>query len=282
MKIAGVQMNVSLMAKEENLNRIIEKMKETASEGATLSVFPECALTGYCFASLDEAIPFAESIPGPSTDRLQEVCRELNHSVVVGMLELIETKIFNVAVLITPEGVLGNYRKVHLPFLGVDRFATPGDRAFEVYSHPEANIGLNICYDSAFPESSRAMTLQGADLIVLPTNWPSGAECVAEHAINVRAMENGVFYCAINRIGSERGFHFIGKSSICSPSGETLACGSGADEEILYATITPAVARNKRVDRVPDKHVIDRLADRRPEMYGKIVEPHGLQPPNRG
>ncbi|MDF1747090.1 MAG: carbon-nitrogen hydrolase family protein [Gimesia sp.] len=281
MKIAGVQMNVSLMAKEENLNRIIERMKETAAEGAALSVFPECAVTGYCFESLEEAIPYAETIPGPTTKRLQEICRKLNHSVVVGMLELAEQSVYNAAVLITPEGVLGSYRKVHLPFLGVDRFATPGDRAFEVHAHPEANIGLNICYDSAFPESSRALTLQGADLIVLPTNWPSGAECVAEHAINIRAMENGIYYCAINRVGMERGFQFIGKSSICAPTGETLACASGTEEEVLYAMIDPAIARNKRVDRVPEKHVIDRLADRRPEMYGKIVEPHGLQPPNR-
>ncbi|WP_298863244.1 carbon-nitrogen hydrolase family protein [uncultured Gimesia sp.] len=281
MKIAGVQMNVSLMAKEENLNRIIEKMNEAASNGATLSVFPECALTGYCFASLAEAMPYAETIPGPSTEKLQEVCGELNHSVVVGMLEVAEQSVYNVAVLITPDGVLGCYRKIHLPFLGVDRFVAPGDREFAVYSHPAANIGLNICYDSAFPESSRVMTLQGADLIVLPTNWPSGAECVAEHAINMRAMENGIYYCAINRVGLERGFQFIGKSSICAPSGETLTCASGTEEEILYATIAPAIARNKRVDRVPEKHVIDRLADRRPEMYGKIIEPHGLQPPNR-
>lgn len=281
MKIAGVQMNVSLMAKEENLRRICEKMNETASAGANLTIFPECALTGYCFASLEEAIPYAESIPGPSTDRLQQVCRELDHSVVVGMLELAEQGVYNAAVLITPEGVLGSYRKIHLPFLGVDRFATPGNRDFAVYAHPQANIGLNICYDSAFPESSRVMALQGADLIVLPTNWPSGAECMAEHGINMRAMENGIYYCAINRVGVERGFQFIGKSSICAPSGETLACSSGTEEEILYATIDPAIARNKRVDRIPDKHVIDRLADRRPEIYGKIVEPHGLKPPNR-
>ncbi|MCA9016304.1 MAG: carbon-nitrogen hydrolase family protein, partial [Planctomycetaceae bacterium] len=220
-------------------------------------------------------------IPGPSTNRLQQICRDLKHSVVVGMLEHAEQGVYNAAVLITPHGVLGSYRKIHLPYLGVDRFATPGNREFAVYEHPQANIGLNICYDSAFPESSRVMSLQGADLIILPTNWPSGAECMAEHGVNMRAMENGIYYCAINRIGLERGFRFIGKSSICAPSGETLARASATDEEILYATIDPAVARNKRVDRVPDKHVIDRMADRRPEMYSKIVEPHGLQPPHR-
>ncbi len=281
MIIAGVQMDIALMEKADNLRRIIEKIRETSSEGAELTVFPECALTGYCFASLEEALPYAETIPGPSTDTLQSVCQELNHSVVVGMLEQADDGVYNAAVLITPEGVLGAYRKIHLPYLGVDRFATPGDRKFEVYEHPPARIGLNICYDSAFPESSRAMTLQQADLIILPTNWPTGADCVAEHAINTRAMENGIFYCAINRVGEERGFQFIGKSRICGPAGETLATSTGRDEEILYATFDPQRARIKRVDRVPDKHVIDRLADRRPEMYGLIVEPHGLKPPHR-
>lgn len=281
MIIAGVQMDIALMEKTDNLHRIIAKMHETASEGAELTVFPECALTGYCFDSLQEAVPLAETIPGPTTKTLQQVCRELNQTVVIGMLEQAPHGVYNSAVMITREGVLGKYRKIHLPYLGVDRFATPGDRGFEVFEHPSARIGLNICYDSAFPESSRAMTLQQADLIILPTNWPTGADCVAEHAINTRAMENGIFYCAINRVGEERGFQFIGKSRICGPAGETLATSTGREEEILYATFDPQRARNKRVDRVPDKHVIDRLADRRPEMYGLIVEPHGLKPPHR-
>lgn len=282
MIIAGIQMDIALMEKTKNLHRIIAKMHETASEGAELAVFPECALTGYCFDSLQEAVPLAETIPGPTTKTLQQVCRELKLTVVIGMLEQASHGVYNSAVIITREGVLGKYRKIHLPYLGVDRFATPGDRGFEVFEHPSARIGVNICYDSAFPESSRVMTLQQADLIILPTNWPTGAECVAEHAINTRAMENGIFYCAINRVGEERGFQFIGKSRICGPAGETLATSNGRDEEILYATFDPQRARNKRVDRVPDKHVIDRLADRRPEMYGLIVEPHGLKPPHRG
>ncbi len=281
MKIAGVQMNVSLMDKAQNLNRIIEKMKESSAEGADITIFPECALTGYCFASLEEAKPFAEPVPGPSTERLQQVCDDLNHSVALGMLEDADQGVYNAAVQITPEGVLGSYRKIHLPFLGVDRFAIPGDRELAVHQHIDTRIGLNICYDSAFPEAARVLTLLGADVVLLPTNWPDGADCVAEHAINTRAMENGIYYCAINRVGEERGFQFIGKSRICDPSGKTLASSSGTDEEILYATIDPLIARNKRVDRVPDKHVIDRLADRRPEMYNKIVEPHGLLPPGR-
>jgi predicted amidohydrolase len=131
---------------------------------------------------------------------------------------------------------------------------------------------MSICYDGAFPEPSRAMALDGADLIVLPTNWPPGAECTAEFVINTRAMENNVYYMAVNRVGVERGFRFIGKSKICGPNGDVLALANHEDETILYAEIDPAKARRKRIIRVPGKHEIDRFADRRPEMYGRLVE----------
>jgi predicted amidohydrolase len=134
---------------------------------------------------------------------------------------------------------------------------------------------MNICYDAAFPEAARALALLGADLIALPTNWPPGAECMAATAVNTRAMD------AVNRVGSERGFEFIGRSRICDPSGRTLAESSGVGEEILYAEIDPALARRKHIIRVPGKHEIDRLADRRPEMYGLLVEPHRLKGPGR-
>ena len=94
-------------------------------------------------------------------------------------------------------------------------------------------------------------------------------------------MENAVYFMAVNRVGFERGFRFIGQSSVCDPSGETLAQASKDQEEILYAEIDPAKARNKRIVRVSDKHQIDRLADRRPEMYGMLTEPHNLKRPGR-
>jgi predicted amidohydrolase len=125
------------------------------------------------------------------------------------------------------------------------------------------------------------MAILGADLIALPTNWPPGAECLAVHGINTRAMENAVYYVAANRIGTERGFRFIGQSRICDPHGTTLAEATDHGEEILYAEIDTAVARTKRIVRVPDKHIIDRMADRRPEMYGVLTEPHDLSSPGR-
>ncbi len=271
--IAAVQMNVDISDKESNLRRMLFFLEQAAGEGAKLTVFPECALTGYCFDRLDEARPLAELIPGLSTEIMAAACKRLNCHVVYGMLEADGNKVFNACVLVGPKGVVGSYRKVHLPFLGIDRFTTPGDRPFAVHNAGGIRVGMNICYDGSFPEVARVMTLDGADLIVLPTNWPPGSQCMASCAVNTRAMENQIYYLACNRIGTERGFRFIGSSKICAPGGSTLAEAMHENEAILYAQVDVDKARNKHLVRVPKLHEIDRLKDRRPEMYGRLVEP---------
>ncbi len=282
MKIAGVQLDIAIGQPGRNLDRMIEKLRETSAAGAKLTVFPECAVPGYCFGSLDEARQYAEPIAGPSTERMARACEELGGYCIFGMLEADGARVFNAAVLVGPDGLIGAYRKVHLPYLGVDMHTTPGDRPFAVQEAGGVRIGMNICYDAAFPEVARTLAILGADLVVLPTNWPPGAECTACSVISARALENAVYYIAVNRVGEERGFRFIGMSRICDTTGETLAVSQTTDEEILYAEIDPARARRKHIIRVPGKHEIDRFADRRPEMYGELVKPHTLKPPGRG
>jgi predicted amidohydrolase len=130
---------------------------------------------------------------------------------------------------------------------------------------------MHICYDGGFPEVGRVLTLLGADVLVLPTNWPRHAECAAEHMMVCRAMENHVYAMAVNRVGEEAGFRFIGRSSIVAPGGAVLAAAGAEEPTILYATVEPALARNKRLVRVPGLHVIDRLADRRPAFYAPLI-----------
>jgi predicted amidohydrolase len=272
-KIAGVQMDVAFADRQTNLRHMVERLNETAEHGATLTVFPECTLSGYCFGSLGEAKPHAEVIPGPATELLTEACQRTGQHCVFGMLESDGERIFNAAVLLGPTGILGTYRKVHLPFLGVDRFTTPGDRPFTVHSVAGMKIGMNICYDGAFPEAARILALAGADLIVLPTNWPRGAECSARCVINTRALENHVYYMSVNRVGTERGFSFIGQSKICDPHGQELAVADERAEAILYAEIDPQHARNKHLVRVPGQYELDRWLDRRPEMYTPLTRP---------
>jgi predicted amidohydrolase len=271
-KIAAVQMDCTIAEKAKNLDAIRARLHEAAGNGAQLVIFPECILPGYCYESKAEAWPHAEPIVGPSIQALAHDCAKLGVHTVVGLLESDADQLFNACTLIGPKGVVANYRKIHLPFLGVDRFTTPGDAPFAVHDIDGLRIGMNICYDGSFPESARCLMLLGADLIVLPTNWPTGAISTAKTLIPSRAMENHVYYAAVNRIGTERGFRFIGMSRILGCTGEFLAVSENDEPTILYADIDPERARNKHLIISPGKYELHRLRDRRPAMYQAIVK----------
>jgi 5-aminopentanamidase len=272
--IAAVQTDCRLGDVPHNLAVVRDRLREAARRGARLVVFPECVLTGYAFGSRDEAWPHAEPLPGPSTDALAADCRELDVHVAVGLLERgASGALYNACALVGPDGLTASYRKAHLPYLGVDRFATPGDRPFAVHDLGGLRVGMLICYDDSFPEAARCLMLLGADLVLLPTNWPSGAAAVAKFLAPARALENHVYYAAVNRVGEEGGFRFIGRSRLLGPDGETLATAEHDKEAILQATIDPAAARAKHLVRVPGAYELHRLADRRPDFYGPLCDP---------
>ncbi|MFL6214818.1 MAG: carbon-nitrogen hydrolase family protein [Blastocatellia bacterium] len=272
-RIACVQMDVAMGNVEENRRRIIARLGEAAAQDAQLVIFPECALTGYCFDSLAEAAPFAEPLDGASARAIAEACREANAHAVVGFIERAGDSYYNAAMIVGPAGVVGSYRKVHLPFLGVDRFLTPGDRPFEVITLPFGRIGVNICYDASFPEAARALKLLGAELVILPTNWPGGAWRTAEFIINARANENHLHFAAVNRVGTERGWQFIGRSKVVDCMGDTVVEASRDKEEIVYAALDLELSNRNKIVNVAGSYEVDRLADRRPEHYGIIAQP---------
>lgn len=274
-RVAAVQMEPRFGDLDANLKAILAKLDEATAEGAKLVVFPECALSGYGFDSKEEALRHAEPIPGPATRAVGSACARSGAFAIFGLLEREGDRLFNACVLVGPGGVVGSYRKIHLPFIGVDRFADPGDRPLEVFEAAGVRVGMHICYDGTFPETGRVLALLGADLLVLPTNWPTHSETAAEHLPACRALENVVYAMAVNRVGEEKGFRFLGRSSIAGPGGETMARASSEGSEILFAEIDPIRARTKRLVRVPGKHVVDRIADRRPGFYGPIVAPNG-------
>src|SRR5690349_16244738 len=160
-KIAGVQMDCRLGDKAVNLDVMRRRLCEAAAQGARLVAFPECALTGYSFDSKEDAWPHAETLPGPATERLVADCRELGVWAAFGLLERDGDRLFNACALVGPGGLVASYRKVHIPFMGVDRFAAPGDRPFAVHELGGLRVGLNICYAGCFPESARVLTLLG-------------------------------------------------------------------------------------------------------------------------
>jgi len=272
MKIAGLQMAPKILQKEKNLARCLELIELTAREGAKLIVVPECALTGYCFSSLQEALPVVEPIPGPSTEKIAAACRELDVYVVVGLLETDGGRCYNAAALLGPGGLVGKHRKIHLPYLGVDRFLDHGDLAPTVYDTAVGKIGMGICYDLMFPEYSRVLALQGADLLVFPSNWPETATVYPNYIVPTRAIENRVFCIAVDRVGEERGTRFLGRSIIAHWFGRSLAEGKRHEEDILYAEIEPAEARQKHFVIIPGQHEVDFIRDRKPEFYGAVCQ----------
>jgi predicted amidohydrolase len=271
-RVAGVQMDPKILEKEKNLSKCLEFLETAAKKSAEIIVFPECALTGYCFSSLEESFSVAEPVFGPSSRAIAALCRELNVYTIIGLLEKDGEKYYNTVVLIGPKGLIGKYRKLHLPFLGIDRFVDPGDQPLKVFETGVGRIGMNICFDIRMPESARVLTLLGAESIMLPTNWPKGADLVPKYVINARAYENRVNVIAVNRVGKERGFEFIGQSKIVDYSGKTLVEANSLEEEIIFATIDLDGARKKHIVLVPGEFELPLFKRRRPEFYGLLVK----------
>ena len=234
-----------------------------------------CRVTG--FPAATRGLAHSVPIDGEEVGRVVAACARQRCFCVFGLLERDGSRLFNACVLTGPEGVVGSYRKVHLPYLGIDMFVDPGDRDFAVHDAGGVRVGMHICYDGSFPETARVLSLLGADLLVLPTNWPTHSECAAEHMIPTRAMENNVYAMAVNRVGEESGFRFIGSSSIVDPGGKVLARAAADGEEILSAEIDPSRSRRKHLVRVAGRHEINRIADRRPRFYQVLVEPNGRE-----
>ncbi len=271
--IACAQIDCALGDPKTNLQKVVSAIRAAAERDAKLVMFPECALTGYAYNSLEEAIPFAEPIDGPSSEIVAQACRQADAYAVVGFIEADKDRFYNAAMLVGPDGVVGGYRKVHLPFIGIDRFLTPGDRQFEVFDLPFGKVGLNICYDISFPEAARVLKLKGAELIALITNWPEAAWRSPEFVANTRALENHLYFAATDRVGTERGWKFIGRSMIVDCNGDTLAEAGSENEEVLIAPIEFQLANQNRIINVPGAYEVDRARDRRPSHYSLIASP---------
>lgn len=265
MRIAAVQMDVTLGDPGSNLGKIAGHLRDLKQAGVDLAVFPEAALTGYCVDNAEQAKSIAIDSDGPWLTSLRAECDRLNMMAVAGYAESSGHHLYNTAALFEAGCEPRYYRKTHLPELGLDKFVDSGDQ-LPVWETRFGRIGILICFDLRFPEASRTLAMEGADLLILPTNWPEGAETSAEFISVARAAENKVFVVTCNRVGTENGFLFIGRSKIVHPSGKVLeAAGSG--ETILIADIDLAEARRKRTVVIPGKYETETFAARRPELY---------------
>jgi predicted amidohydrolase len=271
-RVAACQIDPTLGEVEANLDRIARAVGEAAAAGATFTVLPEAAVTGYAFASLSEALPVARKAEALAERALLGLAQTHRMTIVCGTLDSDADEVFNTALVLLPDGRRYRYRKIHLPFLGVDRFATPGPDAPAVIESDGLRFGVLICYDLRFPEVARICALEGADLIALPTNWPVGVEFHPDLFAPARAAENHCYVLAADRVGTERGTTFMGRSLLVDYDGKVLA-QAGGGEELLTGEIDPAAARVTHVRRRPGEHEWDTIGDRRPGLYERLLRP---------
>jgi predicted amidohydrolase len=270
MLVGVAQIEPRLAEVERNLDACAARIEEAASRGCELVVLPECALTGYVFESAEEALAVARETPGAETEALVAVCRRARIHAVCGLLAREGDVLRNRAVLVGPDGIAGTYDKTHLPYLGVDRFVTPGDE-LPVFDTPVGCIGIEICYDLRFPEATRALALAGAEAIAHPTNWPLAARTNADFMTRTRALENRVFLLTANRVGRERSAEFCGWSQIVDPLGTRLVEADATSETLLVAPIDLEEARRKSIVPVPGEYEMHLFDHRRPELYGSLA-----------
>ena len=272
-RVAACQIDPQLGEVDRNLERIERAVLEAAKGGAELAVLPEAAVTGYAYASLDEALPAARRATMVAPDRLSELAQRHRMSIICGSLEPQGSEVYNVAYILAADGRRFQYRKTHLPFLGIDRFATPGPDAPQVYELGGLRVGVLICYDLRFPEAARVCALDGADLIALPTNWPTSVDFHPELFAPARAAENHCYLLACDRVGTERGTTFLGRSILVDYDGHRMATAGDVDEQVLIGELDPDAARATHVRLRPGEHEWDTIADRRPGLYGRLLAP---------
>ncbi|MGH2455969.1 MAG: carbon-nitrogen hydrolase family protein [Candidatus Limnocylindria bacterium] len=273
LKVAACQIDPKIGEVEANLERIGRAVEGAAAAGVRFAVLPEAAVTGYAFASLSEAMPVARRAEAMAETALAGLAETHRMTIVCGSLDPDGDEIFNVAHVLTPDGRRYRYRKMHLPFLGIDRFATPGPDAPSVIEVDGLRFAILICYDLRFPEAARICALDGADLIALPTNWPLGVEFHPDLFAPARAAENHCYVLAADRVGTERGTTFMGRSLLVDFNGTRLAVASDTDEELLIGEIDPEAARATHVRRRPGEHEWDTIGDRRPGLYQRLLSP---------
>lgn len=291
-RLACVQNEPRVTRNEDNLAATVAILEQARELGATLVCFPEASLTGYCFRDPEEARRFGVRRNGPELAAVADACRRLDVSAVVSYIEDASVpgdagtagsevagppRLANSATIVGPGGIAAHYRKTHLPHLGVDKWVAPGCEPLTPVDAAGLRTGVLICYDASFPEAARTLALRGADLILLPTNWPAEAVAKAEWLPNTRAYENVVYFAAVNRVGEERGYVFHGASRICGPTGETLVQGPRDTEAMLIADVDPERARTKRIVRREGEYWVDRIGDRREDLY----DLRAMKPPDR-
>ncbi|MGB9701240.1 MAG: nitrilase-related carbon-nitrogen hydrolase [Candidatus Kapaibacteriota bacterium] len=250
MKVSAVQFKPLLFEKDANLERMISFIHNTKTD---LIVFPELCTTGYFFINKEEIAKYAEDAQGETYQLMQRLSREQNKIIVYGFAEVENGKFYNSAAIVFPDAKYSRiYRKTHLFYK--EKFVfTPGNTGFFTIDYPplDLNLGTLICYDWRFPEAARTLALNGADLIVMPSNLVTD---LWHHAMPSRALDNHIYFLVANRIGSEERrnevLRFNGMSVIFNYNGEVLNLATPSEEVVISSEIDPKESRDKSINAI--------------------------------
>lgn len=244
------------------MQRLDDLMPQCA--GADLLVLPELCNSGYNFESPAQAWATSEAITGSVfLQFLVSQCQRYNLHIVSGFNEREGDLLYNSAILVGPQGIIGKYRKLHL-FMNEKDFFEPGNVGLPVFDIGQARVGMLVCFDWLFPEAWRALALKGTDLICHPSNLVLPG--LAQKAVPIRALTNRVYVVTANRVGTESNLTFTGLSTIADPRGEVLLQASSSEERVGLVNVDIALARDKGI--TPRNNI---LHDRRPEEYSVLV-----------
>jgi len=267
-KLALAQISSKRENKEANLQKIETLTFKAKEQGADIAIFPEMSLTGYVVR--DQFYELAETIPGPTVERVEALAKKTGMHVIFGMPELSEktrATVFNTAVFVGPKGLIGKYRKMYLPTHSVfeeKRYFRPGYQT-ATFQTDLGNIGLCICYDLFFPEVLRLIRLKGAQLIVCISASPAVRRGYFEILTCARALENTAYLAYVNLAGVEDGLQFWGGSRLVSPAGDVLAKAKYDEEDFLTCEVDYSDLRTAET-------FIPTLKDLRPELFDKLKE----------
>ena len=267
-KLALAQISSKRESKSENLLKIEKLTLKAKQQGADLIIFPEMSLTGYVV--LDQVYELAETIPGPSVAKIEALAKKTGMHIIFGMPELSEktqATVFNTAVFVGPQGLIGKYRKMYLPTHSVfeeKRYFRPGYEP-AAFQTDLGNIGLSICYDVFFPEVFRLTRLKGAQLIICISASPAVRRGYFEILTSARALENTAFLAYVNLAGVEDGLQFWGGSRLVSPTGDVVAKAKYDEEDFIICEVDYGDLRTAET-------FIPTLRDLRPELFEKLKE----------
>jgi predicted amidohydrolase len=273
--IAAVCMNVPIGEIEENLKRMENFVREATAKGADLICFPELSITGY---RLELPVDiYAGFQPAKVLERVEAMARTHRLIILAGMVEPSDgAKPYISQLVAGPDGLLGVYRKTHLSPNEKDTYRA--GRKIEVFSMKGIRFGVQLCYESHFPEISTIMALQGAEILLIPHASPRGspaekAESWLRH-LPSRAFDNGLYVVAHNQVGdNHNGFLFPGVAIALNPSGRVMTIYRGYEEKMMLVRMTKEELEETRTHRM--KYF---LPNRRPELYREINGPNCIVP----